>query len=269
MQETKILIRFDDITPTMNFEQWDTAYNILKEAGIKPVLGVVPDCRDESIIEDDYHDVFWDWLINVQKEGYKIAMHGYTHVYDSKKRGLVTTRRKSEFAGHTYEEQYSRIKEGKKNLNDHGIFTDTFFSPGHSYDYNTIKALAKNGFKYILDGKSHKPYRLFGIELIPCKYSISKKIDAGGYHMIVFHTNRWKDPSDRQKERLVEIIKKYKYSIVDFQEYISRPKGFSIVQHIDEKCFVFYEYYLFSYLHTFYHRFKDIKRLLKGANQNE
>ena len=132
MQETKILIRFDDITPTMNFEQWDTAYNILKEAGIKPVLGVVPDCRDESIIEDDYHDVFWDWLINVQKEGYKIAMHGYTHVYDSKKRGLVTTRRKSEFAGHTYEEQYSRIKEGKKNLNDHGIFTDTFFSPGHS-----------------------------------------------------------------------------------------------------------------------------------------
>lgn len=41
-------------------------------------------------------------------------------------RGILTTRIGSEFAGVPYEEQLAKLQEGKRILNEHGIYTDIF-----------------------------------------------------------------------------------------------------------------------------------------------
>ena len=96
----------------------------------------------------------------LEKKGYKIAMHGFNHVYDTKTRGNINCGFKSEFAGHSFIKQYEKIKKGKEILEFHNVYTDVFFAPSHSYDDNTLRALSKCGFKYISDGYSKKIIRL-------------------------------------------------------------------------------------------------------------
>ena len=45
----KILIRFDDICPTMNFEEFDKAIDLMDELDIKPLIGVIPKCEDDIL----------------------------------------------------------------------------------------------------------------------------------------------------------------------------------------------------------------------------
>lgn len=71
-----ILIRFDDICPTMNYEQFNKAMSILDENNIKPLIGVIPDCKDPDLMIDRFHEDFWQWLHLLENKGYKIAMHG-------------------------------------------------------------------------------------------------------------------------------------------------------------------------------------------------
>ena len=54
--ERMIVVRFDDICPTMNYEQFMRADEILREYNIKPLLGVIPKCKDPELQIDDYHD---------------------------------------------------------------------------------------------------------------------------------------------------------------------------------------------------------------------
>ena len=49
MKKTCILIRFDDICPTMNWEQWAKACALLDAYGKKPLIGVIPDCKDPDL----------------------------------------------------------------------------------------------------------------------------------------------------------------------------------------------------------------------------
>lgn len=72
----KILIRFDDICPTMNFEQFHLAETMMDKYQIKPLVGVVPDCRDSDLLISDGKNDFWDYVLALQKKGYTIAMHG-------------------------------------------------------------------------------------------------------------------------------------------------------------------------------------------------
>lgn len=176
-RQRAILIRFDDICPTMDWNQWNRAVKVLERYHVKPLIGVIPDCQDPELqINEPYSD-FWQYIKKLQCKGYTVAMHGYLHKYDSAKHGIVNVTPHSEFAGHTYEEQYQKIKRGKAYLECHGIFTDVFFAPAHSYDENTLKALAANGFKYVSDGASSKPFVREGVLCIPCRSGGCPKIE--------------------------------------------------------------------------------------------
>lgn len=48
----KILVRFDDICPTMDWSQWNRAMKILKLYHVKPLIGVIPDCQDPDLLID-------------------------------------------------------------------------------------------------------------------------------------------------------------------------------------------------------------------------
>ncbi len=75
-----------------------------------------------------------------------MAMHGYQHIYGTSKGGIFPLNHFSEFAGEPLEEQRKKIAAGRQILENHGVHTDIFMAPGHSYDRNTLTALMENGF---------------------------------------------------------------------------------------------------------------------------
>lgn len=253
----KILIRFDDLCPTMNFEQWSKATRILDEYNIKPLIGVVPDNIDSELIIDREKEWFWSYLVDLQKKGYKIAMHGYQHSYDIKKKGLISRGLNSEFAGHPYEIQYSKIKKGKEILKKHGIDTEVFFAPSHSYDKNTLLALKNNGFKYMSDGKTPKIKLDNGILCVPSEFGSIAKFEKRGNKCVVFHTNEWTRPEKRYGyDNLAYICEKYGERITDFDTYVDEEVGNFFVQTLLEKMTLAWEYNIKEKLAKYYHFIK-------------
>lgn len=205
----KIAIRMDDITPDMDWAKFMRFKALCDQYGIRPLVGVVPDNQDENLHMDDPKtapaDDFWNYLKQLEKEGWCIAQHGVTHVYATKRMGCFPLNRLSEFAGLSYEKQYQILKEGKKILLEHDIRTELFMAPAHSYDRNTIKALRKLGFRRMTDGFGAFPYIRWGMTFYPISYqqgSALKKTGAKGYTTFVVHTNTMNDKDFARYEQL-------------------------------------------------------------------
>lgn len=241
MEKIKIMVRFDDICPTMNWNLFVKAIELMDKHNAKALLGIIPDCADPDLMIDPPNNNFWEIIRGLQKRGYTIAMHGYRHVFDNNKRGIVNKGFKSEFAGHPYNIQYEKIRKGKNILESHGIYTDIFFAPAHSYDNETLKALSANGFKYLSDGRSSKPYVKNGIMCIPCRTGGISSMRFGIYHVAVIHVHEWKYPQKKvDKEKFENLLNNYSDSIVDFEEFIKRDPGWLYWQKITEYIDVFY-----------------------------
>lgn len=184
-----------------------------------------------------------------KSKGYKIAMHGFNHVYDTKTRGNINCGFKSEFAGHSFIKQYEKIKKGKEILESHNVYTDVFFAPSHSYDDNTLRALSKCGFKYISDGYSKKIIRRYGIKCVPCRTTGVPKIKNKGNYTAVFHAHEWvRSDKAHAYNELENLLKKYSNSIKDFDIFVDQPQGNYAIQNIIEKVTVFYLRYIKSKL---------------------
>lgn len=252
--DNKVLIRFDDFCSTMNWDNWNKIKRILDLYKIKCLIGVIPDNKDVKLIVGKEKDEYWDYIKQLQYEGHTIAMHGCNHVYDSYHRGIVTYRKKSEFAGLPLKIQYERIKTGKETLLMHGVATEVFFAPGHSYDMRTLIALKKNGFRYMSDGKHSRIIERSGIVCIPCKYSVSPSYEKKGVHTVVIHINNWN--SQEMYDEFNKLCSKMHSSIVSFDDVISVRHGIKIVEIIKEWIFVRYEHYFHSFLHSIYHGIK-------------
>ena len=105
----KIALRMDDITADMNWDNFFRLKELFDKAGIRPLLGVVPDNRDASLSCMKERADFWELLLELQEEGWSIAQHGCRHVYTTKKGGLFPLNHFSEFAGLSYERQKKLI----------------------------------------------------------------------------------------------------------------------------------------------------------------
>jgi|MucameStandDraft_1065616.scaffolds.fasta_scaffold15934_2 Predicted deacetylase len=232
-------VRFDDICPTMNWKQFEKAIDLMKKYDIKPLLGVIPDNRDPDQIIDNPDTGFWKRMRYLQDNGYTIALHGYQHVYDKKKRGMVNRGNDSEYAGHSYEIQYQKIHRGNQILIEHGIYTDIFFAPAHSYDKNTLKALKANGFRYLSDGKSPRPYIQCGIKCIPCRFFGTPKVKHPGIYISVCHTNKWNEVPENYK-RLKYFLEQNKNNLVNYSDLMDIEAALFIQQKACEKLYILF-----------------------------
>lgn len=241
MSKRKILLRFDDICPTMNWEQWGKAKEMMDEAGVTAMLGVVPDCTDPDLMIDSPRPDFWEYVKDLQSQGFTIAMHGYHHQFEIKAKGLVTRNKISEFAGLSYERQLEKIRKGREILNSHGINTDLFFAPAHSYDDNTLRALTACGFRYVSDGLSCKPYKRQGIVLLPCRSGGIPRLERKrGYITAVVHAHEWVRAGKAQDwQKFKDLIKHHSVELCSFKEFIEWEEGVSWVQRIDELFYMF------------------------------
>jgi len=241
----KYLIRFDDVCPTMDWEQWDRAMKLVKGYNIKPLLGVIPDCNDSKLKLSEPREDFWDYIKELQAKGYEIAMHGYKHEYITKSRGIVGIGKKSEFAGLPYDIQYKMLEEGKKIFNSHDIDVKTFFAPSHTYDKNTLEALNALGFRWVSDGKGLKAKKYKGLVMLPCRSSGVPRLILGKYETIVNHAQEWTLPREKRAyDRLAKFCEKESDHIVDFETFSGQPKGNYFINSIEEKTIVSFQRYI-------------------------
>ena len=240
-KKRKILLRFDDFCPTMSWEQWEQAKNLMDKAGVVALLGIVPDCKDKDLLIEEPRNYFWTYVKGLQDKGFTIAMHGYQHIFEIKADGLVTKDKISEFAGLPYEVQLNKLLKGKELLRSHGIETNVFFAPAHSYDDNTLKALAASGFCYVSDGLSKKPYKRYGITLLPCRTGGIPRLRKNDDHITaVVHAHEWLSPNKlTEKQRFSQLINEHSFEIVSFEDFCKWPTSNSFLQRIFELLYLF------------------------------
>ncbi len=220
-------IRLDDITPDMNLEKFNRIKTILDTYQIKPLIGVVPFNKDNNLHQDSNMENFPDFIQNLKDAGWVIALHGYEHVYATKKGGLFPLNHFSEFAGVSYEQQYQMIKEGKEQLQSWGTETDIFMAPAHSYDKNTLKALKECGFTKITDGFGKYPYKRAGLIFYPIASRKSNCFkDTEGYTTLVIHANSIEDDEFSQYESLIKDNVKHFISYEDYLKVNAKSRLF-------------------------------------------
>lgn len=241
----KIAVRMDDISPGMNWDKFNRFYKMIQGKGIRPLLGVVPANQDENLCIQDAvsNDIFWKKVRELQEDGCTIALHGYDHIYTTSTGGIFPLNRFSEFAGVPYDKQLERIKDGKRILEQNGIYTDLFMAPGHSYDRNTLKALRQVEFSKITDGFGKQPYLHSGITFYPISFRQQSSLKRkNGVTTFVVHSNTMADCDFERWERMLHETKKVTWiSYSDlFQEEprrrfligMARERILAILKHI-------------------------------------
>lgn len=204
----QLLIRLDDITPDMDWEKFERLAALFEQYQIHPIIGVVPDNRDETLHIQEPKTDFWERMLALKDKGWVIAQHGFQHVYVNRKSGLLGVNPFSEFAGLPYREQYQKLREGLEILRQKGVSSTMFMAPGHTFDRKTLKALKKLGFTSVTDGYCSRPYRRAGLLFLPCTLSeprLPKRFDT-----LCLHANGMEQA---QFDALAEFIGRYRKRI--------------------------------------------------------
>ena len=234
----KIAIRMDDITADMDWNKFKRFKNLLDEHDIKPLIGVIPENRDRTLVKTEPREGFWSYVKQLQEHGWVVAMHGYNHLYTTKKPGMFPIGDKSEFAGLSYDRQYEMIREGKRTLKARGIVTDIFMAPSHSFDKNTLRALKENGFYIITDGFGITPFRQNGMVFYPISINRSKTMEdtRDGIVTFVYHANSMNDKDFDKLEKLLLSGKVVSYSEYNRLEIADKSSFDRIGQYLTAKA---------------------------------
>ena len=220
---TGILIRLDDIAENMNWDLMDRSEKLFKKYSIKPVLGVIPNNDDKSLMIYPRKKDFWDRVRKWRDKGWEIAMHGYSHVYDknSKKDDYFNYGGGSEFFGHTLENQSIKIKNGLKKFDEENIKIRTFFAPNHTYDKNTFLALKDAGIKEIIDGYGLFPYEENDIKFIP---QLFHKVIClpFGIQSTQIHLNYWKN---KDFDKFEKFVQKNADKVISYDEALIKTRN--------------------------------------------
>ena len=220
-----ITVRLDDITPDMDWERFYKFKALLDQYQVKPLIGVVPDNRDELLKGSEPPmdpEPFFEYIRQLQKEGWTVAMHGYQHIYGTSKGGIFPLNHFSEFAGEPLEEQRKKIAAGRQILENYGVHTDIFMAPGHSYDQNTLTALKENGFSEMTDGFGDRPYLFHGMTFYPISFLLSRTFQKkNGYSTMVVHTGT---VSDQDLDHYRTYFQKEGVQWISYEEYRKCPR---------------------------------------------
>lgn len=166
---TRYIMRLDDACPKRDIAKWDRMEALLDKYGVKPLVGVIPDCKDPDMDFFTEDADFWTKRIaSWQEKGWQLALHGYNHIFKTNCGGINPVNHRSKFAGLPYEEQKRMIADGVAILRSHGINPKVFFAPAHTFDENTIKALQETSdIRIISDTPANKPFSKYGMTFVP------------------------------------------------------------------------------------------------------
>ena len=220
---TGLLVRMDDISQNMNWDFMDKCESLFDKHNIKPLLGVIPINQDPELLKYPKNLKFWERVVNWQKKGWEITMHGCTHVYTQKsdKKDIFNYGGYSEFYGLDYSEQLNKIKVGLAEFKKRKIDVRSFFAPNHVYDHNTLKALKDTGIKIIIDGYGLFPYYKFDLLFIPQLF-YKEILLPFGIQTTQIHLNYW---DDKYFFNFEDFINKNNNKIIDLNYILNLGKS--------------------------------------------
>lgn len=198
---TKILIRFDDLCPTMNWAVWDQIEPILVDLGVQPLVAVIPDNHDPTLKIEPARPDFWERVRQWQSLGWSIGLHGYQHRYVTKDAGIVGVNQFSEFAGLPEQEQEQKLRAALEIFRRERVTPDVWVAPGHSFDAATLRVLGRLGIRTVSDGFYFRPtLDEGGMTWVPQQLWRFRRLPFGVWTVCIHH-NVWTD-SDIQRFRL-------------------------------------------------------------------
>lgn len=207
---TGILIRIDDVCENMNWDLMSKLESLFDNHSIKPVLGVIPNNRDEDFLSFPRNDNFWDQVRKWQDKGWEIVQHGDTHIYDrlcSKKSDYFEYGGGSEFFGHPLNVQEKRIKNGLEKFKREKINIRSFFAPNQTYDENTFIALKNCGINEVIDGYGLMPYTEKNVKFIPQLFEKVVLLPFG-IQSTKLHLHIWDENDYKKFENFIKINSK-------------------------------------------------------------
>lgn len=200
----KYIIRLDDASPTMHKTNWDRVENLLDRYNVTPIVAVIPNNKDETLMIDTPDPHFWEKVKVWQSKNWEIALHGYEHQYSTKVPSIVPINNYSEFAGVPLERQEQKLKEGLAIFKKHQITTRLWVAPAHSFDENTIQALkSQTNINIISDGIALAPYWSHQMYWVPQQLWKFRKMFLGTWTGC-FHPNTMQEEEFIRLEQFLE-----------------------------------------------------------------
>lgn len=198
------LIRLDDACPTMDHARWDRLEALFDDLGIRPIVAIVPDNKDEELAPGPPDPQFWAKARQWQEKGWTIALHGYNHrLRPYKGRQYLPFHHRSEFAGFSLEEQVLKIRAGWQKLVTEKLLPTVWVAPAHSFDRNTLQALhLETPIRTVSDGVATDEFDHHGFRWIPQQlWSFVPK--RRGLWTVCLHPNTMTDDAFAELERLL------------------------------------------------------------------
>lgn len=179
----------------MNPQTWAKLESLFDRFSIKPIVAVVPDNLDPTLILAASDPNFWNRVRSWEEKGWSIAMHGYQHTFHHvDRRGLVLPfYDRSEFAGLSLNEQSEKIRSSWAIFQRERITPDIWIAPAHCFDQTTLAAIKKQtSIRIISDGIAMDQYTEFGFFWLPQQlWNFVEK--PSGLWTICLHPNSMRD----------------------------------------------------------------------------
>ena len=228
-------MRLDDASEYMDIEKWNRMKRLLDKYGVKPIFGIIPDNKDESLINCyEKDESFWRKMNQWIDEGWTPALHGYDHCYITEDGGINPVNYRSEFAGLPLEEQCEKVRKGYGILKEHGIFPEIFFAPSHTFDENTLNALRKESeIRVISDTIAFDTYYDKKFYFIPQQSGAVRKLP---FKLVTFcyHPNVMEE---KDFEYLENFLKEYKEAFVSYGEDLLKKRKSSLLDKMLKKMY--------------------------------
>lgn len=151
------MVSVHDVTPYFT-RQLKDVIALLDDMGIaRASMLVVPNYHNRVPLKDDGE--FVQWLGKLEKRGFEMVMHGFSHLEEKRARTMEerlhsswSTRGEGEFLSLEYGEASEKIRRGRADLGDCGFDPGGFIAPAWLLNDNALEAVKDAGFRYTNTG---------------------------------------------------------------------------------------------------------------------
>lgn len=229
----RYLIRLDDACSTMNAERWQRIEAILEEAGVRPIVAVVPDNQDPFLKVDPEDAAFWETVRAWQRKNWTIAMHGYQHTFHSinRRRLVLPFYDRSEFAGLPEAEQAQKIRASWELFSAQGVYPSAWIAPAHCFDWTTLRAIERETpIRLVSDGIAWDQYFDRGFYWLPQQLWSYVPRDSGLWTICLHPNGMSMEDLEQFRGRLAQLAARGQ--VVSVSDLELRRRGKSIRDHL-------------------------------------